>query len=490
MLTDSKHSARPTRAAPAARDAVFSALRAAVTADLAGARLVVAYSGGPDSTALLHAASTLWPEQVAALHVNHALLPEATLWARHCAHCCRAWRVPLRTLAVRVDNRGQGLEAAAREARYACFEGELGRGDVLLLGQHRDDQAETVLLRLLRGAGPEGLAGMPRERALGRARLIRPFLSLPRATLQDYNSAHNLPLVCDPGNADVRHDRAFLRREILPRLAARWPACAERLASAADLLREQGELLAVPPLARVCSVTGDPGFTLASLPQQAPAAACALRRWLRELGLPMPARAQLAEFLRQLRGGGGASLHTRAWRLARYRHAVYVYAPMLEHRELEHRELEHRASEYREPEGREPEGRAPAARPCANREPARPAPALPVVVGLPLTLPGSGEVLVQGVAAGLELRLRRRRPGDALRGADGHRRTLKKLFQQHAVPPWWRARLPLLVAVSGGAEELLCVAGIARSASARARGLSLRWSPPSVGRTRAAVSNK
>ena len=112
------------------------------------------------------------------------------------------------------------------------------------------------------------------------------------------------------------------------------------------------------------------------------------------------------------------------------------------------------------------------------------------MVGLPLTLPGAGEVLVQGVAAGLELRLRRRRPGDALRGADGHRQTLKNLFQQHAVPPWWRARLPLLVAVSAGAEELLCVGGIARSASARARGLSLRWSPPSVGRGRAAVSNK
>ena len=467
MSTDPKPSARPARAASAARDAVLSALRAAVTADLAGARLVVAYSGGPDSTALLHAALTLWPEQVTALHVNHGLLPEATLWVRHCERCCRAWRVPLRTLAVRVDNRGQGLEAAAREARYACFEGELGRGDVLLLGQHRDDQAETVLLRLLRGAGPEGLAGMPRERALGRARLIRPFLSLPRATLQDYNSAHNLPLVRDPGNADVRHDRAFLRREILPRLAARWPACAERLASAADLLREQGELLAVPPLARACSVTGDPGFTLASLPQQAPAAACALRRWLRELGLPMPARAQLAEFLRQLRGGGGASLHTRAWRLARYRHAVYAYAPMLDNTE---------------PENRQPQGREPAERQCANPERAKPAPALPVVVGLPLTLPGSGEVLVQGAAAGLELRLRRRRPGDALCGADGHRKTLKNLFQQHAVPPWWRARLPLLVAVSAGAEELLCVGGIARSASARARGLSLRWSPPSVGR--------
>lgn len=463
MLTDSKRSAQ------AARDAVFSALRAAVTADLAGARLVVAYSGGPDSTALLHAALTLWPEQVTALHVNHGLLPEAALWVRHCERCCRAWRVPLRTLGVRVENRGQGLEAAAREARYACFEGELGRGDVLLLGQHRDDQAETVLLRLLRGAGPEGLAGMPRQRALGRARLIRPFLSLPRATLEDYNSAHHLALVRDPGNADVRHDRTFLRREILPRLAARWPACAERLASAADLLREQGELLAVPPLASACSVTGDPGFTLASLPPQDPLAACALRRWLRELGLPMPARAQLAEFLRQLREGGRASLHTRAWRLARYRHAVYAYAPMLDNRESENRQ---------------PEGREPAERHCANQERAKPAPALPVVVGLPLTLPGSGEVLVQGVAAGLELRLRRRRPGDALRGADGHRKTLKKLFQQHAVPPWWRARLPVLVAVSGGAEELLCVGGIARSASARARGLSLRWSPPGVGRTR------
>lgn len=452
----------PTPESRAAAQAVFAALRAA---DLPGARLVVAYSGGPDSTALLHAASTLWPERVTALHANHGLRPEAALWVRHCERCCRAWRVPLRTVSLRVENRGQGLEAAAREARYACFEDELGRGDVLLLGQHRDDQAETVLLRLLRGAGPEGLAGMPRERALGRGRLIRPFLSLPRATLEDYNSVHKLNAVRDPGNAEVRYDRAFLRREILPRLAARWPACAARLASAADLLREQGELLAVPPLARTRSVTGDPGFTLASLPHKVPVAAWAIRRWLREFGLPMPARAQLAEFLRQLREGGGASLQTRAWRLARYRHAVYVYAPL---------------TINREPENREPENPRP-----VNREPP---PALPAVAGVPLTLPGSGDVLVQGPAAGLALCVRLRRPGDALRGADGHRKTLKKVFQQHAVPPWWRARLPLLVAVSGGAEEVLCVGGIARSASARARGLSLRWSPPSVERRRAGAS--
>lgn len=442
-------------------------------AALPGARLVVAYSGGPDSTALLHAASTLWPERVTALHADHGLRPEAALWVRHCERCCRAWRVPLRTISLRVENRGQGLEAAAREARYAGFEDELGRGDVLLLGQHRDDQAETVLLRLLRGAGPEGLAGMPRERALGRGRLMRPFLSLPRAALEDYNSVYKLTAVRDPGNADVRYDRAFLRREILPRLAARWPACAARLASAADLLREQGELPAVPPLARTRSVTGDPGFTLASLPQKAPVAAWAIRRWLREFGLPMPARAQLAEFLRQLREGGGASLETRAWRLARYRHAVYVYAPLATNREPENRE-----SANRQPANRQPENPQP-----VNREP----PALPAVAGVPLTLPGSGDVLVQGPAAGLALCVRRRRPGDALRGADGHRKTLKKVFQQHAVPPWWRARLPLLVAVSGAAEEVLCVGGIARSASAKARGLSLRWSPPSVGRRRAAV---
>lgn len=474
-MTDPERPSRPTPESRAAADAVFAALRAAVQADLPGARLVVAYSGGPDSTALLHAASTLWPERVTALHANHGLRPEAALWVRHCERCCRAWRVPLRTISLRVEHRGQGLEAAAREARYAGFEDELGRGDVLLLGQHRDDQAETVLLRLLRGAGPEGLAGMPRERALGRGRLIRPFLSLPRAALEDYNSVYELNAVRDPGNADVRYDRVFLRREILPRLAARWPACAARLAGAADLLREQGELLAVPPLARTRSVTGDPGFTLASLPHKVPVAAWAIRRWLREFGLPMPARAQLAEFLRQLREGGGASLETRAWRLARYRHAVYVYAPLTTNREPTNREPVNRQPTNREPENPQP----------LNREPA--SPALPAVAGVPLTLSGSGDVLVQGPAAGLDLCVRLRRPGDALRGADGHRKTLKKVFQQHAVPPWWRARLPLLVAVSGGAEEVLCVGGIARSASARARGLSLRWSPPSVGRGRAGV---
>ena len=152
----------------------------------------VGYSGGPDSTVLLHAVARRWPGQVTALHAQHGLLPEAPAWLRHCEDTCARWNVPLHSEVLQVKTDGRGLEAAARSARYAWFERCVEAGDVLLLAHHQDDQAETLLLRLLRGAGPEGLGAIPRVRSVGAGRLIRPFLDLPRELLEAYAKGHGL----------------------------------------------------------------------------------------------------------------------------------------------------------------------------------------------------------------------------------------------------------------------------------------------------------
>ena len=204
-----------------------SDLRAHLTAALAdhpANPLCVAFSGGPDSTALLHALATLPRERaLRAVHVDHGLHPDSVRWAEHARTFCAGLEIPCTVCRVSVDTRaGLGIEGAAREARYAALAGQLQPGELLLTAHHRDDQVETVLLKLLRGAGPEGLGGMRVRRPLGAGELWRPLLDVPRAVLRDYVQAHALACLDDPANADPRLARYVLRHEILPRLAAHW----------------------------------------------------------------------------------------------------------------------------------------------------------------------------------------------------------------------------------------------------------------------------
>jgi len=199
----------------------------AALADAPSIPLCVAFSGGPDSTALLHALAQL-PEARAsglrALHVDHRLHVQSTAWAEHCQRFCATLNLPCEVLRVQVDvGKGLGLEAAARHARYDALAGKLHAGERLLLAHHRDDQAETVLLKLLRGAGPEGLGGMQALRPFAHGLLWRPLLALSRKQLRDYVDAHQLPCIDDPSNSDTRLARNHLRLEILPRLTRHWP---------------------------------------------------------------------------------------------------------------------------------------------------------------------------------------------------------------------------------------------------------------------------
>jgi len=202
-------------------------------------QVYVGYSGGLDSDVLLHSmVAMLGAERVTAIHINHQLNEQASDWAEHCAAVSQALGVVLQVHAVDVCQQASSTENTAREARYQVFEQLLEVGDILLLAHHQDDQAETVLYRLLRNSGPRGLAGIPVSRAVGRGSLLRPLLQLPRAELARYAREHQLKWIEDPSNTDLIHDRNYLRHQVTPALAHRWPDFAARIAASASLCQQ------------------------------------------------------------------------------------------------------------------------------------------------------------------------------------------------------------------------------------------------------------
>lgn len=422
---------------------------AGALADVPAERRLVACSGGLDSVTLLvslvrlHRARGLAPPR--ALHVHHGLHRDADAWAAFVAELCGRLGVPLRSERVRVTATGGGPEADARAARHRCFEAVLGPGEHLLCAHHRDDQVETVLLRLLRGAGPAGLAGMAPRRRLGAGWLTRPLLDLDRAQLAAAAAELDLAWIDDPANADPGLDRNHLRHQVLPALATRWPGYRETVSRAARNCAEQERLLegAVPagPLPLV-ALAGDPAT-----------ARTRLRRWLADAGLAVPSRRRLDELLRQAQARPDAvpAVAVGACEVRRFAGALHL-VPL-----------------------RRP---APPAEPRAIPGPGR------------FTLP-HGTLCVTatpgaGVAPGcgpLELRFRGA-VGGALRARPlgrGRSAPLKRLLQEARIPPWERDRLPLLFA----GEALAAVPGLwvceGFAAPADAPGWLLRWVPTEAG---------
>lgn len=206
----------------------------------------VAFSGGADSTALL-AALTRLPQplrSLRAVHIDHHLHPSSGRWSAHCRRVARALAVPLTVRSATVSRlRGESLEAAARTARYARLAAQLAEGEALLTAHHQDDQLETVLLQLLRGAGVAGLAAMPAVTPFARGLLVRPLLGVPRAALGAWVRRSGLNWVEDETNALTRLDRNYLRARVLPGILARWPAAAATIGRSARHLAEAQQLL-------------------------------------------------------------------------------------------------------------------------------------------------------------------------------------------------------------------------------------------------------
>ncbi|QQD22140.1 tRNA lysidine(34) synthetase TilS [Oceanospirillaceae bacterium ASx5O] len=308
-----------------------------------GGRLLVGFSGGLDSTVLLHSLARLAgiKERLRALHIHHGLSLNADHWAQHCASQCAQLQIPLQTLRVQVTPSGNGIEEAARQARYAAFCAHSQPGDLLLLAQHADDQTETFFMRLLRGAGLDGLAGMPAQRQLQPGvTLFRPLLGYSHAQLQAWAVAEKLAWIEDESNADNRYDRNWWRNHLLPQLWQRFPGRQAALARSLQQLQQDQQVLQAllePHLQAClqpwpwpqCAALALDGEQL--LQQPALLQPYILRGWLRRCGVTAPSAQWLQQVFTEVltaRPDRQPVLALGEWRLYRHRHSLYLHRPV------------------------------------------------------------------------------------------------------------------------------------------------------------------
>ena len=440
----------------------------AIDAALAAARIgptsaiAVALSGGRDSMVLLDALAALAPARevsLSAVHVHHGLSRLADAWAEFCGEACGARGIPLSVHRIRVDRAsGTGLEAAARAARYEVLSAV--DADYVALAHHAEDQAETMLLQLLRGAGPRGLSGMPALRPARKGpSLLRPLLVVPRAAIAAYADARDIAWIEDESNADVSLRRNFLRHAIAPRLAAAFPGypltvvrAAMHEAEAARLVDELAEIDARDALAfddRLGDTLDRRVFS--ALAAAAPHRARNVLRWfLRRQGLRSPSAARLAAMQEQLAHApddARVRLSHDGVELGVHRGRIAVHAPAVPGFALAW------------------QGESRLALPRGTLEFA-PVPG----AGLSAAVLQREPIVIRSRAGGERIRLAGDRP----------HQTVKRLLQGAGVPQWHRAALPLVWC----GDRLVAVPGIgvdiAFAASADAPGYDVRWYPEDV----------
>lgn len=416
----------------------------------------VAYSGGLDSHVLLYTLAQLRPKFPAvgltAIHVDHGLNPRSERWSQHCDEVCSALGITCEVIKVNVRfAKGESLEAVAREARYNVLRARVGPDECLLTGQHQGDQAETVLLQLLRGSGAPGLAAMARVAAFGRGRLLRPLLAFSRSELQAYAEQEELTWIEDPSNFDLGFDRNYLRHEVLPALRQRWPGITRTLARVAAHQADAAWLLDKQAQAELAGIEGSKhwlsvkGLGVLALPSRRNV----LRHWFKQQGFPVPDSLHLQRILDEILPASEDSQPLVAWpgvEVRRYRDRLYALKPLLPH--------------------------DPTAVLAWNGFNS---------LELP---PGVGGLLTSSVtqAWGLEAKhwrqgvitVRFRQGGEAMRLIGRHHHcTLKKLFQEQGIPPWQRSRLPLIYID----DKLALVVGIGAEQSFVAQpGMTIEWS--------------
>lgn len=412
-----------------------------------GGTVNIAFSGGVDSSVLLHAASTLRPRYrvlLRALHVNHRWSTQSDVWQLQCESACRTLDVDFLTTRF-PDSLTDELpsETLARAKRLKWFSEVVAPGTPLLTAHHLDDQAETLLLRLLRGSGIHGLGGMLDDRNVGSLQILRPFLQLSRADLEMWAKNYSLQAINDPGNSDTRFERNFLRHEILPRLASRWVGAQGTLSRAAGsfqatqgLLDEVGQedLMACRRSADQCLLGVYGTLSISAFGNLSQARKLnLLRYWFRLFSLEAASENGLSEFLRQLRDGASECAPVlrvgQCW-LRRYRDSLFLL-----------------------PGGSVDQNKYSTSRPW-NTGPTQ-------IKGADIGIEGKitkGVGLKLSCLKGNLLELRWQKGNARLRPtANGHHRRVKQLFQEAGVPPWERSRLPLVYY----AGQLACVPGVA-----------------------------
>jgi len=425
-------------------------------------RIIIAYSGGLDSHVLLHVIAAMRAQltgcDVIALHINHGLSEKANQWTTHCANLCETLDMLFININVDARNKtGESPEAVAREARYQAFHKFMQPGDCLLTAHHQDDQAETLLIQLLRGAGPRGLAAMPYYSDFSDGWHVRPLLHFSRDELQEYAKQtllqNRLAWIDDESNSDTRFDRNFLRHEIMPKLKSRFPGMAITLSRSAGLCAEAAELLESMATDDLTQVQFDDGsFSVSGLQSLGEVRARnLLHQCCRDRGLPTPSAAQLQCVWDEVIGASKDGEPVVSWtggEVRRYRDALFLNSSLTVHN-------------------------AALSLPWDGQQVLL-IPALGELHAEPVT----GRGIAQQALKEKKLEIRFRQGGEKLRpaGRAGHH-ALKKLFQEAGIPPWLRERIPLLY-VDG---QLQAVAGhwFAHEVAAQADepGVCLLWTP-------------
>jgi tRNA(Ile)-lysidine synthase len=391
----------------------------------------------------------LWLEEhpgptLRAVHVDHGLQESAAEWRGFCEHLCNHRAVPLSVHRVEVSNDlGQGVEAAARKARYEIFEAELGQRDTLLLAHHEDDQIETVLQRLFRGTGPRGIVGMPVGRPLGKGRLYRPLLEVSRTALDRWVADRGLDHVEDPTNRDSAYDRGVLRTQVLPVIAERWPGYRDSIRRFSTMQRDLIDRLPDTPLVR--SSFDEPVLELDTF-NSVEQIASGVHAWLTTLAVISPPQRRLHEFARQCleaRDGALPRLSLAEGEVIGWRARVYFTAAEVSH-----------------------SGVSEAG-----------------VVGSDIEAPWGTVVWVkheeQGLRLGSPVQFRNRLPGEKVTPMGGVQKDFGQLCQERGVPPWWRERLPIMACegVAAWAPGLGLLAGVEPFLAHAGDGLMPSWRP-------------
>lgn len=452
---------------------------------------VVAYSGGVDSTVLLHAAQQFlksYPAtadqalpQLSAVYINHQLQSDSERWQQHCEAVCQSWSIPFAAETVtiaREEIQQQGMEASARDERYRVFARYAKPGSVVMTGHHLNDQAETVLMRLFRGAGGTGLAGIPALRELAinekadqtmpreqgeaegeaQGKIIRPLLSVNQQTIERYAQDYELLFINDPSNNDTDMDRNFIRHSVVPLVKQRWPGLIANLARTANHARSQNQLLRelaqidIECIDRRADDYGHsvdlPGLTALSEHRQINL----IRYWLTELNHQLPSTKQMQQVISVLRSTR-ADAYVALSQVAFYRFKQRVYC--IQNKCLEFSGADSKATE-------------------SLMYPRNWNTHQSVTMDRIGVL--SGHVSVADTNFGLK-------PGDYVldsrvkqEGQEylyrGQHRSLKKLLQEQGIPPWLRDVYPIIYyqdAIAAIGDILVCddysVAG----------GLQLEW---------------
>ena len=385
------------------------------------ARYVVGYSGGIDSTVLLHAINKMTEHiPVVAVHINHQLIPQAAEWEKHCRKFSESISVEFLSRKVIIDmNSGYGLEAASRKGRYDSFKQLIRKNDYLLTAHNQDDQVETVLLNIFRGCGLRGIRGIPASRKFFEGRLVRPLLRVSRNEISEYAKKYKLNWIEDPSNQYQKYDRNFLRHKILAQLKTRWPAVNNNVRKTSELASEINAELKEIAFIDAPLFYKNNQLDIRAIKNLSPARQKNILRYaLLSLGFPLPSSIKLNQIINEVINARVDRQPLVQWsdiQVRRYRKKIYFL------------------SEYFQPKDNNIE------KIYLN------GPNWQLGKGLGSLSLEKSDIGIKRSIAKEGFNVTFRAGGEKIKPlGSGYSRKVKKLFQEAAVVPWMRENIPLL----------------------------------------------